>query len=171
MKCNKLYKILSKFCFLSFFVLIICILFFIPNGIINRLHEKKNMKNQCSKISIKCLRNFTPYSQDFEDFILFYLFYDINKGFYIDIGANDPNFISATKAFYEIGWHGINIEPLPFKYELLKKYRNRDINIKVGTGKKKGNATLSINYPHGESSSIFFKKNKIIIKTNIIISI
>lgn len=35
---------------------------------------------------------------------------NISKGFYIDIGTNDPYFFSVTKAFYKIGWSGINIE-------------------------------------------------------------
>ena len=108
------------------------------------------------------LSNFVSYSQDFEDFILFYLFYDKERGFYIDVGANDPNFISVTKAFYERGWYGINIEPLPFKYELLQKFRQRDINIQIGVGKKKGNATLEITCPNGECSSMFYNYNNII---------
>lgn len=83
------------------------------------------------------------------------MFYDKDRGFYIDVGANDPNFISVTKAFYERGWYGINIEPLPFKFELLKKFRTRDINIQIGVGKEKGNATLEITCPNGECSSIY----------------
>jgi len=33
-------------------------------------------------------------------------------GFYIDIGAFDPIYISVTKAFSMRGWKGINVEPL-----------------------------------------------------------
>ena len=32
------------------------------------------------------------------------------------LGANDPNIISVTKAFYLRGLYGINIEPLPNKF-------------------------------------------------------
>ena len=59
------------------------------------------------------LSNFTSYSQFYEDLILFCIFYEVKNGFYIDVGANDPNIISVTKAFYLRGWYGINIEPLP----------------------------------------------------------
>ena len=38
--------------------------------------------------------------------ILFTIFYDIKNGFYIDIGANDPNSYSDTKAFYLRGGMG-----------------------------------------------------------------
>ena len=73
--------------------------------------------------------NFRSYSQYYEDIILFFIFYNVENGFYIDVGANDPNIISVTKAFYLRGWNGINIEPLPHKYKLLLNERKRDINL------------------------------------------
>jgi len=126
---------------------------FFSNNIIN----KKKIEKQKFKILDRLFSNFISYSQHFEDFILFYLFYDIDKGFYIDIGANDPNIFSVTKAFYERGWHGINIEPLPNKFNLLKKFRPRDINLNIGAGKKEMNSTfMSL----GVFSSLFYNKTK-----------
>ena len=61
---------------------------------------------------------------------------------YIDVGANDPDIISVTKAFYLKGWNGMNIEPLPDKYNSLLSRRPRDINLQIGVGKNEGNATL-----------------------------
>ena len=90
------------------------------------------------------LNNFISYSQFYEDLILFALFFDIKNGFYIDVGANDPN-ISATKAFYLRGWYGINIEPLPNMFNMLLKYRKKDINLQIGVGEKEGNQTLYLN--------------------------
>ena len=89
------------------------------------------------------LSNFVSYSQDFEDFILFYIFHDVQKGFYIDVGANDPDIYSVTKAFYERGWYGINIEPLPYKYKLLQKQRPKDINLQTGVWNIESKANLS----------------------------
>ena len=86
--------------------------------------------------------NFNSYSQFYEDLILYSIFYDINNGFYIDIGANDPNDISVTKAFYMIGWNGINIEPLPDKFKELAKIRKKDVNLNIAVGESKGNASL-----------------------------
>ena len=91
---------------------------------------------------IEKLKNFKTYSQGYEDLILFCVFYNIKKGFYIDIGANDPHYISVTKAFYLRGWNGINVEPLPDKYLSLLKNRPKDINLQIGIGEFKGNATL-----------------------------
>ena len=49
-----------------------------------------------------------------------------------------------TKAFYLKGWHGINIEPLPNKFQKLMDFRKRDINLNIGISDKKGNLTLYI---------------------------
>ena len=115
-------------------------------------------KNYSSKQNysenVLSLDNFTTYSQYFEDLILYCVFYDVENGFYIDVGANDPNKISVTKAFYNIGWHGINIEPLPDKYNELNTYRPRDINLNFGVGEKQGNASLIVN-GEGSKLSIF----------------
>ena len=83
--------------------------------------------------------NFRTYSQELEDFILYCILYDVENGFYIDVGVFDPNKISVTKAFYIRGWHGINIEPLPEEYSKLVKARIRDINLNYGAGEKDDN--------------------------------
>ena len=75
------------------------------------------------------------------------IFDDIKNGFYIDVGANDPDIISVTKAFYLSGWNGINIEPLPNKYLSLIEKRPKDINLQIGAGKVRGNATLYLAGP------------------------
>lgn len=78
------------------------------------------------------------YAQDNEDIILMDLLKGVDKGFYIDIGANDPDVYSVTKLFYEKGWHGINVEPLPEQYEMLCDKRERDINLNIAIGNKHG---------------------------------
>ena len=91
---------------------------------------------------IKKILNFKTFAQFYEDLILFCVFHDVEKGFYIDIGANDPDILSVTKAFYLKGWNGINIEPLPDKYNSLVKIRPKDINLQIGVSRIKGNSTL-----------------------------
>jgi len=54
---------------------------------------------------------FISYSQNLEDVMLWRALKHIEQGFYVDVGANDPTFLSVTHAFYERGWHGINIDP------------------------------------------------------------
>lgn len=78
------------------------------------------------------------YSQEQEDIILHEILKDVKEGFYVDIGANDPDVYSVTKLFYEEGWHGINVEPLPDQFEMLAEKRERDINLNIAIGNKQG---------------------------------
>lgn len=76
------------------------------------------------------------YAQNFEDVLLNRIFGSKQKGFYIDVGAAHPTILSVTKWFYDKGWCGINIEPLPEFYEQLKRERIRDINLNIAVGNK-----------------------------------
>lgn len=84
------------------------------------------------------------YAQDKEDLILADLLKDVKKGFYIDVGANSPDIYSVTKLFYEQGWNGINIEPLPDMFDELCLKRERDINLNIGIGNTEGEMTLHL---------------------------
>ena len=77
---------------------------------------------------------FISYAQNFEDVILNRVFADKKEGFYIDVGAQHPIYDSVTKAFYDRGWQGINIEPVKEYYELLAQERERDLNLNLGVG-------------------------------------
>jgi FkbM family methyltransferase len=80
----------------------------------------------------------TYYSQYYEDYILSYVFKDHEHGFYVDVGANDPDDMSVTKYFYLAGWRGINIEPIPELVEKLNKSRPEDTNKGVAISDKPG---------------------------------
>lgn len=84
------------------------------------------------------------YAQDREDLIIAEILKDVKEGFYVDVGANSPTVYSVTKAFYEMGWNGINIEPLPDMYAELCADRERDINLNIGIGNAEGTMTLHI---------------------------
>ena len=88
------------------------------------------------------MSKFVSYAQNHEDVILWRAFKNIEQGFYIDVGANDPDIDSVTKAFYERGWHGINIEPVPQWHARLMEARPRDLNWAVAAGAKKSSLTL-----------------------------
>ena len=74
---------------------------------------------------------FVSYAQNFEDVMLWRALKHLHNGFYIDVGANHPVKESVTKAFYERGWVGINIEPEENLYELLMQDRPDDINLNI----------------------------------------
>ena len=56
---------------------------------------------------------FVSYAQNFEDVMLWRALSHVDCGFYIDIGAHHPTIDSVSLAFYERGWTGIDVEPVP----------------------------------------------------------
>lgn len=81
---------------------------------------------------------FISYAQINEDVVLFRALKNVEVGFYVDVGAHDPTYHSTTKAFYERGWSGINIEPVGHYFDRLEKERVRDVNLKVAAGNQQG---------------------------------
>ena len=82
--------------------------------------------------------SFVSYAQNLEDVMLFRALKHIERGFYIDVGSQHPVLDSVTKAFYDRGWSGINIEPVSKYYQLIQKDRPRDININMLVGECEG---------------------------------
>jgi len=85
---------------------------------------------------------FLSYAQNFEDVLLWRALGHIKNGFYIDVGANDPVEHSVTKAFYDAGWWGINIEPMPSYAQVFLRDRPRDLNLAIAAGAADGSITL-----------------------------
>lgn len=77
---------------------------------------------------------FISYAQNFEDIRLWRALKHFENGFYIDVGANQPTVDSVTKAFYERGWTGINIEPVQIYHDALCQERPKDINLQCVAG-------------------------------------
>jgi FkbM family methyltransferase len=82
--------------------------------------------------------SFISYAQNHEDVMLARVFRGIDAGFYIDVGAQDPRIDSVTKAFYDRGWRGINIEPVATWFDKLARDRPRDINLCLAAGAAEG---------------------------------
>ncbi|MFO7962487.1 MAG: FkbM family methyltransferase [Desulfobacterales bacterium] len=76
------------------------------------------------------------FAQEGEDRILRRIFEKQRNGFYVDVGAHHPFRFSNTAIFYNRGWHGINIDPLPNTINLFNRHRPRDINLEVGVADK-----------------------------------
>lgn len=93
------------------------------------------------------------YAQNFEDVMLRRVFRDKGQGFYIDVGAMDPVFHSVTKAFYDEGWIGVNIEPNELFYNKLVLERVRDVNLNVAVGDRDETRTF---YSFGEFGTSTF---------------
>src|SRR5437763_9451230 len=105
------------------------------------------MAASCSGAKRKCsapgiLMNFVSYAQNQEDVMLYRALRDVRQGFYIDVGAQDPVTDSVTKAFYDRGWHGINIEPNDEYFQKLLSERPHDVNLATAVGKETGVVTF-----------------------------
>jgi FkbM family methyltransferase len=81
------------------------------------------------------------YSQSGEDMILDTIFYNTQKGVYVDIGANNPYIQSNTHYFYKKGWRGFNIDALPGSMNKFKKVRGKDINIEAAISNESSDLT------------------------------
>lgn len=82
------------------------------------------------------------YAQNAEDVVLARAFAGQTWGFYVDVGANHPEWDSVTRHFYARGWRGVNIEPMPREHLLLLEQRPGDVNLQVAVGAAPGRAVL-----------------------------
>jgi FkbM family methyltransferase len=71
------------------------------------------------------------FSQFGEDRFLLRYFRDQTSGFYVDVGASHPFSFSNTYLLYERGWRGLNLEPAPDDFALLRRHRPRDVNLPI----------------------------------------
>ena len=84
------------------------------------------------------------WAQEGEDLVLCSLFErDPPVGqFFVDVGAHHPQRFSNTWLFYQRGWKGINIDPVPDGMREFDRLRPRDINLQVGVSDRPGTGRL-----------------------------
>ncbi|WP_049246489.1 FkbM family methyltransferase [Morganella morganii] len=82
--------------------------------------------------------SFISYAQNLEDVVLWKALKNVENGFYIDVGANDPIIDSVTRSFYNLGWRGINIEPILGHFNDLVADRPEDINLNCALNERSG---------------------------------
>jgi FkbM family methyltransferase len=97
---------------------------------------------------------FVSYSQNCEDVLIWRALRHVESGFYIDVGAAWPTFHSVSRAFYDRGWSGINVEPNPRLLEELNRERPRDVNLGVAIGRETGEAVLNVMSNEGLSTVV-----------------
>ena len=87
---------------------------------------------------------FESAAQNFEDVMLYRALGDVETGFYIDVGAQDPDIDSVSKAFFDRGWRGIHIEPVPEYAERLRAARPGDTIIEAAASNEVGTTALTV---------------------------
>ena len=81
------------------------------------------------------------YAVNAEDVVLVRAFAGYRRGFFVDVGAGDPEEGSVTKNLVDrLDWRGVNIEPLPEMVDCLRAARPNDINLGVAVDLKPGKA-------------------------------
>jgi FkbM family methyltransferase len=98
--------------------------------------------------------SFISYAQNFEDVMLWRALKHIKNGTYIDVGAQDPIADSVSKAFYEHGWRGIHIEPVPEYAELLRKDRPDELVLEAALSDIESTLELNVILNTGFSTVI-----------------
>jgi FkbM family methyltransferase len=81
------------------------------------------------------------WAQNGEDVLLRRCF-DERPGFYINIGANHPTVGSATRHFFDLGWRGIDVEPLPGLNRMLREARPGNIVLEMAVSDREGEMRL-----------------------------
>lgn len=76
----------------------------------------------------------TSFAQNFEDVMLWRALKHIERGFYIDIGAQDPVVDSVSLGFYENGWRGVHVEPTPAYAQALRDARPDETVVQAAVG-------------------------------------
>lgn len=75
------------------------------------------------------------------------------NGFYVDVGAHHPSKLSNTKALYDMGWSGINIEANPAALPVFEKERPRDINLSCAVTEADGDTAALIHVANQDFGS------------------
>jgi FkbM family methyltransferase len=97
---------------------------------------------------------FVSHAQNFEDIVLWRVLQDVDEGCYVDIGACDPVADSISWAFYERGWRGALIEPVPSWAAALRQRRPYDVTIEAAAGAATGISTLFASTTTGNSTLV-----------------
>lgn len=88
---------------------------------------------------------FVSYAQNGEDVVLWRALEGVSAGRYVEVGANHPRDDSVTRAFYDRGWSGITIEPVPYFADLHRAERPRDHLVQAAiTNTGRGQITLPV---------------------------
>jgi FkbM family methyltransferase len=86
--------------------------------------------------------NFVSHAQNFEDVLLWRALKHVERGFYIDVGAQHPVVDSVSLAFYERGWRGVHVEPSPQYAAMLREARPGDTVLEAAVAARSGALTF-----------------------------
>jgi FkbM family methyltransferase len=87
---------------------------------------------------------FVSNAQNGEDVVLWRALGHVPEGRYVEVGANHPLEDSASRAFYDRGWSGVTVEPVPAYAELHRRDRPRDTLVRAAVTREPGDVVLHV---------------------------
>lgn len=87
-------------------------------------------------------QTFVSHGQNREDVVLWRALNAVGVGRYVEIGGNDPEVDSISRAFYDAGWSGLVVEPEPAFASRYREQRPRDTVIEAAVTSAEGEVTL-----------------------------
>lgn len=97
---------------------------------------------------------FVSYAQHGEDVVLWRALGGRDGVTYVDVGAFHPSDDSVTRALYERGWRGVNIEAQPDRLAAFEEQRPQDTNLALAVGDTDGTITLTLPDNPGWASTL-----------------
>lgn len=76
-------------------------------------------------------QTFVSYGQNREDVVLWRALREVAGGRYVEVGANHPRHFSISRGFYDRGWSGVTVEPVPLFAALHRQERPRDTQVEA----------------------------------------
>jgi FkbM family methyltransferase len=104
------------------------------------------------ELTIALDKPFESFAQNFEDAVLWRVLNGIQAGCYVDVGAFDPVVDSISWAYYERGWRGVLVEPVPSRAVALRARRPGDVTIEAAAGAANTTATFFATESTGNST-------------------
>jgi FkbM family methyltransferase len=94
-------------------------------------------------------------AQNREDVILWRALRHVSHGRYVEVGANHPTVDSVSRVFYDHGWSGITVEPVPHFAALHREQRPRDVTVEAAASSTDdGEITLHVVPDTGLSTTV-----------------
>ena len=85
------------------------------------------------------------FRDDDQERLLAEFFRDVNDGFFVDVGAADPEYISQTWQLEQKGWRGILVEPRPeCAAELRAQRRARVYEVACSSPRNRGTMRMNV---------------------------
>jgi FkbM family methyltransferase len=78
-----------------------------------------------------CVSAIISNAQNREDVVLWRALRRVTTGRYVEVGANHPTHDSVSRLFYDHGWSGITVEPVPHFAALQRAERPRDVLVEA----------------------------------------